>query len=227
MQLDQAIAEVQQIVGWRSDKVTEITAALKYAQSQRERPGRTFPWFLRQTKTITTVVGQVQYALPSGYIQDTEEKDGNLFYFMGVPLVSRPVFLKKWQYAELLNKYLGVWPSNSNDPVSDVQPRGAPRDFAMDDTSVYLYPIPDSVRTLNWNCWAADAAPALGQENKWLANAPWVLIGEAAQKIGSDLENSSAVAKAQTILGRANQDLFVETIHRQEAGKRRSMGSRL
>lgn len=228
MTFEQAIAEVQQIAGWRSDKATEIGLALIYAQAQRERPGRTYPWFLKQVKTITLVAGQVDYNLPAGYIQDTEERDGNVYYFLGTSLESRPVFLKKWSYKDLLSKYLGVWPSNSDDPTSDVQEAGKPRDYTLDATKAYFYPIPDgTVTTINWACWAADDTLGTGVTNLWTTYAPWVLIGEAAQKICSDLKNADGVSAAQAILARANNDLFVETIHRQEAGRRRAMGSRL
>lgn len=226
MTADQAVAEVQQILGWRSDKATEILLALQYAQSQRERPGRTYPWFLRQVRTTPLVVGQVTYTLPSGFIQDSEERDGNLYYYLGTALASRPVFLKKVGYELLLQRNLGYYPSDSDDVDADVE-TGDPTEYAVDGSNILVFPIPDTVRTLYYRCWAADTTPTLGSTNLWLTHAPWVLVGEAAQKIGSDLENAAAVAKAQTILSRANRDLFVETVHRQEAGKRRSMGSRL
>src|SRR5215469_13319813 len=83
MTLDQAIAEVQQIAGWRSDKATQIQNALQYAQVEREKPNRTYPWFLRKTNdtAIVTVYNQMQYSLPSDYIEDTEELDGNLYIY--------------------------------------------------------------------------------------------------------------------------------------------------
>jgi hypothetical protein len=62
MTLDQAITEVQQICGWRSDKATQIQNALQYAQTEREKPNRTYPWFLRKTNdsAIVTVANQNQ-----------------------------------------------------------------------------------------------------------------------------------------------------------------------
>jgi hypothetical protein len=225
---EQAIAEVQQIVGWRSDKVAESGNALRYAQSQREQPGATYPWFLEQVKTLTIVAGTVNYPLPTGYIQDSEQRDGNLYYDLGTTLKSRPVFLKKWSFQDLLQKYLGVWPSSSSSATSNVAPAGNPSDYCLDMSQVYLYPIPDGkVTSINWACWAADTVLTTGVVNLWLTNAPWVLIGEAAQKIASDLKYADGVSAAQTILARANTDLFNATIHRQEAGRKRAMGSRL
>lgn len=234
MVFETAIAEVQQICGWRSDKSTEIGNALKYAQTQREMPGRTYPWFLKQTKTITTVAGTQSYTIPTGYIQDTEERDGNLYIFSSTSLLakSRTVFLKKMSWKDFQEKFFGTWPDNNSlaselADQTDTVASGVPAFYALRSSAVVFGPTPAAVYTVNWDCWAAAATLSAGVENAWLLYAPWVLIGEAARKIGSDLENASAVAKANTILERANNDLFVSTIHREEAGRKRSMGSRL
>lgn len=234
MNFEAAIAEVQQIVGWRSDKATEIGNALKFAQTQREKAGSTFPWFLRQTKPVNTVAGTQIYSIPTGYIQDTEEREGNLFIYSNQALgsKSRTIFLRKMAFKDLLEKYFGVWPSSITDSLSltdqsDTIPPGVPRDYALKDGSVVFGPTPDAAYVVNWRAWFADASLGAGVENNWLIYAPWVLIGEAARKIGSDLENASAVAKANVILERANGDFFKEVIHREEAGVKRSMGSRL
>lgn len=234
MNYETAIAEVQQICGWRSDNATVIGNALKYAQSQREMPGATYPWFLKSTKTITTVSGTQSYTIPTGYIQDTEERDGNLYIYSSTTLLgkSRTIFLKKMAWKDAQEKFFGVWPDSDSEAseladTTDTVANGPPNFYALRSTSVYFYPTPDAVYTVNWDCWAAATTLSAGIENAWLLYAPWVLIGEAARKIGSDLENASAVAKANTILERANRDLFVATIHRDEAGRKRSMGSRL
>lgn len=227
MNFEQAVAEVQQIAGWRTDKATEIRAALQYSQNQREQPGRTYPWFLKSVLTIPTVVGQVAYDIPVNYIQDSDERDGNLFYFLDTVNASRPIFLKKWSRQDLQAKYLGRWPTSDVDPLSDVIEAGKPSDYTLDATQIYLYPIPDAVYNISWACWAKAATLAIGLENAWLANAPWLLIGDAALKICKDLGYKEGQQTATDLLIRAEADLFKAVIHRQEAGRRRSMGSRL
>lgn len=251
MILDQAIAEVQQICGWRSDKVTEITNAIKYAQIEREKPNRTYPWFLRtQNDTaIVTSLNVAKYSIPSDYIEDTEEKDGNLFILlMSSPgpgaapgpapqppgyYNTRTVFLKKQSFQSGQVRYYGEWPYVYNNPPgaivdtgSSVGP-GVPIDYYLGDTFVILYPPPDGVYNISWRYWAQDAAPAIGQENRWLKNAPWVLIGDAAAKICSDIGNQQGLQTAISLSQSAAQNLFTATINRGEAGRRRSMGSRL
>jgi len=228
MNLDTAIAEVQQIIGWRSDKVAEITRALQFAQDEREKPGMTYPWWLRKTGTITTIAGTQAYNIPADYIQDTEEVEGNLFYFTGVASISRTVFLKKLSYEVAQQKYFGAWPGDSADPADQTATvkSGIPAEYVLG-TQLHLYPTPDKVYNLVWRYWGKDTAQALGQTNAWLTNAPWCLIGDAAKKIGADLGNSLAVATATTIAEKADSNLFRSVIARSESGRRRSLGSKL
>ena len=249
MILDTAISEVQQICGWRSDKAIQIQNAITYAQTEREKPNRTFPWFLRKTNdsAIVTVYNQQNYPLPSDYIQDTDELEGNLYiYTMSAqgaspspppnpPGVnnSRVIFLKKQPYEYAQKRYFGEWPYVYYNPSgvlydtgSEIGP-GAPRDYVLRDTDLILYPPPDGVYYVSWRYWAQDAPQALGQTNKWLTNAPWVLIGDAATKICADLQYAGGMTTAQGIAKTAEENLFRATINRNEAGKRRKMGSRL
>jgi len=278
MILDQAIKEVQQIAGWRSDKVAEITAALQYAQTEREKPNRTYPWFLRKQNdlAIVTVAQQMAYPIPSDYIEDTEELDGNLFIYLlsspgpgagptasiltgadgavlygadgavltdsgggamppnipGVPN-SRTIFLKKQSFQHAQTRYFGEWPyvyANTAGFLYDTSqnlPPGVPREYYLGDSFVQLYPPPDGVYYISWRYWAQDAAQQIGVENKWLKNAPWLLIGDAATKICMDLGNQQGAQTAMALSQSAATNLFNATINRGEAGKRRSMGSRL
>jgi hypothetical protein len=245
MTLDQAIAEVQQICGWRSDKAIQIQNAITYAQTEREKPNRTYPWFLRKTNdtAIVTVANQPQYSIPSDYIEDTEELEGNLYLYLlsggstpahspGDPR-SRTVFLKKQTFELAQQRYYGVWPYVYNSPPGSILDTGSfvgpgvPRDYVLGDTFVLLYPIPNNVYNISWRYWAQDATPTLGVENKWLKNAPWVLIGDAAAKISADLGYQQGMQTAVAISQSAADNLFRATINRNEAGRRRSLGSRL
>ena len=249
MTLDQAIAEVQQICGWRSDKVAQIQNALQFAQTEREKSNQTLPWFLRKTNdsAIVTVYNQMTYPLPSDFIEDSEELEGNMYIYTkssqgaspspppnppGLPN-SRAIYLKKQSFELAQKRYFGEWPYVYYNPAgvlydtgSEIGP-GAPRDYVLRDADVLLYPPPDGVYYISWRYWAQDATQALGSTNKWLTNAPWVLIGDAAAKICADLGNQQGMQTGSTISANASKNLFNATINRQEAGRRRSLGSRL
>lgn len=234
MLLDQAIREVQQIAGWRSDKVAEITAALQYAQTEREKPGLDIPWWLKVTSTLVLNIGLNQYAVPLNYIQDAEEKDGNLYiYTLPGNVRSRTIFLKKLTFEEAQIRYFGEWPFLFSTPAGSVIDQsqtigpGLPVDYVLKENGLFLYPVPDAQYTLVWTYWGNDAAQALGQENGWLKNAPWVLIGDAAKKICADLGNADGVATATAVLQMGEENLLRSVVARNDAGKRRAMGSRL
>lgn len=226
-----AVSEIQQILGFRSDQNQIILNALQYAQTEREKPGLTFPWWLWQEDTPLSplTIGSQTLALPTGFIQDSESIDANLRYNSGVPN-TRTVFLKKMDYKTAEQHYFGVWQSDYDcqqvTAVEAISP-GPPKAYVLRQNSIRVYPAPDQAYVMTWSFWGADATISLTTENQWLKNAPWVLIGDAAKKVGSDLNNSAAVATASEILTRAEQNMFRSVIHREEAGRSRSMGSRL
>lgn len=237
MTLDQAIKEVQQIAGFRSDKADLIQLALQYSQTEREKPGSTLPWFLRTTNdsAITTVAKQSIYPLPTNYLMDSEEVEGNMYFYTGGTGVqqSRTVFLKKQSFEYFQQRYYGEWPyvyAQPPDAITDqsdtIQP-GIPIDYVLRDTDIILGPAPNGVYNISWRYWTSAAALAIGQTNAWLTNAPWCLIGDAASKICADLGNAQGLATAQGVKQMADGNLFRAVINRQEAGRRRRMGSRL
>lgn len=228
MILDLAISEVQQIVGWRSDRVAEITRALAYAQEELEKPGLTFPYWLEGTVSFTTAVGTLAYTIPANFIQEREVRDGGVIYLTGGVLVSRIVFLNKLSLRDAHQRYFGAWPqSGASDPTEQINITGIPRDYVFDGGTIIFYPKPDKVYSVFVNSWVRAAAQTIGQANAWLTNAPWVLIGMAAKKLASDIQYSAGVSAADAILSEAKANMFRSVIHRQEAGRSRSMGSRL
>lgn len=232
---DLAVAEVQQIAGWRSDKATQIAAALQYAQDEREKPGRSYPWWLRKdVVAFTTVANDPSYDIPADYIQDTEEKEGNIYiYTIAGQVNSRTVFLRKQSFEDAQVRYYGNWPyiysvpsGALTDQTNSISP-GVPIDYYLGDTFVNLYPVPNDAYQVRWRYWGKAATQATGQENAWLANAPWVLIGAAARKICMDLQYQEGVQTANQILNEAEATLFRSVVAREESGRRRNMGSRL
>lgn len=231
MILDQAIAEVQQICGWRTDRVPQITAALQYSQTEREKPGITFPWWLLQedVQLPALTIGNQTLALPTGFIQESEPDQPNLRYNSGIPK-TRTFFLKKGDFKTLEDYYFGTWDStydtDGNQVFQCISP-GSPKNYCLREASLRIYPVPDQAYVLTWSYWGADAPQQIGQENKWLKNAPWVLIGDAAKKIGADLGNAQAVSTATDVLTRAESNMFRSVIARADTGRTRSIGSRL
>ena len=227
---DSAVAEVQLILGRRSDLSAEIISALQFVQTEREKPGATFPWWLmKQDQAFNILSGVQETALPSDFIQEVEEKDGNLRYQASA--TSRTFFLRKMSFEQAEQHYFGVWQSdydtNSITLIDQISP-GTPKAYVLRQNTVRIYPTPDQNYTLTWSYWGKDSVLSSNIENGWLANAPWVLIAEAALKLNtSGIGGADAKTRATEILQRAQTDLFRSVIHRAQAGRSFQIGRRL
>lgn len=227
---DSAVAEVQLILGRRSDLSSEIISALQFVQAEREKPGMTYPWWLmKQDQPFAVASGVQETALPADFIQEAEERDGNLRYQASA--TSRTFFLKKMSFEQAEQHYFGVWQSDYDTSsltlIDSISP-GTPKAYVLRQNTVRVYPTPDQNYSLTWSYWGKDAVLSSNIENGWLANAPWVLIAEAALKITtSGVGGNDVVSRAQSILARAQGDLFRSVIHRAQAGRSFSMGRRL
>lgn len=223
-----AVAQVQQICGWRSDRAAEILAALQFAQVEREKPGLTFPWWLLASSNLVFTINDPVVLVPTNFIQEAEPTlNGDVVYVSGTGLSTKVRFLTKMDFKTATQSFYGAVLTPSELQDSSLRRTGAPEVFSLSGQYFVVFPIPDQAYSVLWNYWGADTPISLNTTNKWLTNAPWVLIGDAAKKIGADLGNANAVSTASTILSTAESNMFRASIHRQEAGLSRRMGSRL
>lgn len=181
MNRDAAVTRVQQTLGFRSDKATEIVAALQDAQLELEE-SPTLPWFLlTEVASIQTVDEEERVALPSDFLQEWEEDP--LHYFSTVAGVSdadawTPLAKEDLEY--LRDNFEGS---------------GAPQAYALDDSYFRIFPTPDAVYTLKNIYFKKDTTLETNVENLWLQHIPFLLIGIAGQQLGSGLRDKEALAQ--------------------------------
>jgi hypothetical protein len=225
----EAIAQIQQGLGWRSDKAVEILAALNFAQDEREQPGKTLPWYLLSEDQPLAVSSGVQaVSLPTGFIKEVEERDGNLRYQPNA--TSRTLFLTKTSYENAEKFFFGDWRVEDLSATASVATVviGAPRAYVLRSNTIRVYPKPDADYTLTWSYWSHDTDITSGSStNQWLTYNPWVIVGEAGLKMAADLQNQAATQKFATILQRAEMNLMASVVERELSGRRLAMGSRL
>lgn len=172
---NQAVAQVQQRLGWRSDKSGEILVALQMAQDEMET-GTSLPWFLKhEEEELLVTAGDRTLALPTGF---KRIEDGPHY----LSTAEDPVYLTQGEYWELYSSYA------ASDP-------GAPVAFTLRKSDLYLFPEPSEDKTLYWTYWAADDAITGGSTNQWLTHFPWLLIGRTIMDMAAALHNAEA-AKA-------------------------------
>lgn len=224
-----AVAEVQQILGFRSDLVQNIVNALNYAQVQRETPGHSLPWFLLQEEfPIATVALTSTIDLPTGFLKEQEFDAENLMY---ISTTGARFFLKKGGFVPNWEFFNGAWQGELSDPPSigtTIPATGVPRRYQLRKSKIYLFPVPDQVYALYWNFYKSDDPVVnAASTNQWLTYAPWLLIGGAAAYLAADIKNADALAKAQAIAQMGERDLIAGIAERDLAGGALAMGSRL
>lgn len=225
----EAVAEVQQGLGWRSDRATEILRALNWAQDLRELGAGTLPWFLTEYDHVVTVTSAtVLYALPDSFLQETEERDGNLRYQSSSS--SRTWFLKKMDEMSANRYFFGDWQNNfdmdTTQATQSLSP-GVPRAYVLRETSIKVFPIPDTDYNLLWNFFKADEDIVnAAATNKWLTHCPWLIVGGAGAKLAADILNAGAVKTFASLRMEGEAALLKKHVQREIAARPLSMGSR-
>lgn len=180
MNRDAAVSRIQQTLGFRSDKSSEIVNALQDAQVELEE-NATLPWFLlTEVASIVTVIGEERVQLPSDFLQEWEEDP--LHYFSTESGVEDEDL-----WTALSKEDLGYLRDNL--PGS-----GAPAAYALDNTYYRIFPTPDAVYTLKHIYYKQDALLTVNIENLWLEHVPFLLIGLAGIQLAIALRDAEALA---------------------------------
>ena len=174
---DEAVARIQRILGYRTDKTSEIIDALVDAQVNLEKEPIK-PWFLlTEIASINTVAGDERVPVPSDFLLEYE--DDALFKYDSAAL---PAY--KW--VPLRKDHLQVL-------RHDFSGSGAPRAYSLDGDYFRLFPTPDAIYTLKQIYYAEDASLTANIENGWLKNIPDLLIGIAGIKMAGPIRDASAL----------------------------------
>lgn len=184
MTLDQAIAEVQKVLGYRTDKETEITSLFTFMQKEAEqRP--VLPWFLRTDDTsLVTVAHQDFIDLPTGFLR-ADDTDALYVYFTG-DLTDEPMWVPVEKDSP---KYLRT----AIQQLVPTTAEGRPQGYSELADKFRLFPTPDKVYPMRMIYYKEDAVPATGQENKWLKHLPYLLIGAVGTRVAASSHNDRAL----------------------------------
>lgn len=252
MDRDTAVARIQDRLGFRTDLVATIQNALQDAQDELER-GTSLPhWLWAQdtvftlTPTVPPTPDPIEVALPAGFIRESMEQEGNLYYQLTGSLSK--IFIQKMDFREAEEYFYSrrlVWWDGTAITVqsegADPTP-GAPKAYVLRQSTARFYPGPDKVYTLKWTYYKHDSAlnganvgDGTVTPNGWLTNAPWLLIGEAGLLVATTIRDGDGVDVFSRILNgdertntRGARKDYLATMYEREAGGRNyAMGARL
>ena len=223
----EAVAQIQQGIGFRTDLATQILAALNFAQDEHEQAGFTLPEFLKTSTTLSTATGSTTLLIPSDFIKEVASLEGPLRY--PTTATSRAFYATKTGRVVGDSFFLGRLVVDGSTVTSDLEvASGFPQAYALQQTNILVWPIPDAVYNLTFRYYRHDSDIANDSTtNNWLTYHPWVLISEAGWKIAADLQNNAAMQKFSQIGSAANRNLLSSVIEREIAGRRFYLGGRL
>ncbi len=214
MTRDEAVAEVQTGLGFRTDLDTLIVTRMQQVQVLLER-GRTLPWFLLEEEATVSVAAAANDApLPTGFIRETEYKTGGLRY---VSDEGKPVFLQKVPYDESL---LALW---REDAATSSAPK-FPSLYALRTSKFVVYPAPTAALTLYLDYFKAGTVLDSDITNVWLTNAPYLVIGNTGASVARTLKNTSAFEEFSAQAQTAWSSVLAENVQRQAANRRYVLG---
>ncbi len=207
MDLTTAVAQMQQILGFRTDLVTECEAALASVQREMEGANRTLPNFLKiEDEAISILASTQNVTLPTLFLREVEGEGPNYAGDLG------QVYLRKITKSEADSYYFDTDP-------------GPPAAYVRRNTVLRFYPVPDIAYTLYWSYYASSAFPATDTEtNLWLTNWPELLIGKAAMQVAADIQNQVAYGRAKELYDLWNTKWISYIAADEDANMPRAMG---
>lgn len=209
MDRDSARARIQQTLGFRTDKTTEIISALQEAQVILERSA-VLPWFLQtEVASISTVNGEERVPIPSDFLREWEEDP--LWYFVAGTGGDDDAWteLAKEDLAFLRDAYPGS---------------GKPIAYALDVKYFRIFPTPDAIYTLKMVYYKTDTVLSTNVENQWLKYFPYLMIGEAGRLFSPGLRDKDATAQFSRWAAEGRAQMLIENEARIHSTRRYIMG---
>lgn len=211
MTRDEAVARVQEILGFRTDLEDNIVRRMQMVQDLLEQ-GKTLPWFLVVENHPLTVTAGSDPVIPADFIREVEWEHA---IHWRESATTRPVWLRKMGYDEALYKY------------AETDDGDAPVAYAIRTSTFRIFPRTSVNTTLYFDYYAHDdpiSDLAGTAENDWLDKAPHVIVGNAGASIASTVRNPSAKEEFVEMARLAWDAVAKENILRQASNRQYVLG---
>ncbi len=185
MMRDEAIAIIQEQLGFRSDLTSTIITTMKLAQDQLEI-SPTLPWFLLSERSfIFTTPDEQRVPVPLKFLQEYEESA-----LIFVKDADEEFILGKRDLDELFKKFPAGLPEDDNQTRE-------PKFYALRGTYFIIFPVPDQQYALWMTYYKQADVLDTNITNGWLTNAPYLLIGKTGSMLPSSLKTDKMQAQFQ------------------------------
>jgi hypothetical protein len=209
MTRDEAVAQIKQVLGFRSDLTTQAEDGLKFQQNELEHEAQLPRFLLEETLSLTCTADTERMTPPTGFLREWDE-DG---LYVQEP-DSDPV---KWIKLEKDE------PSYLRSVYGETE-ASIPEAYAFDGTSFMLFPTPDAAYTFRMIYYKADTVLSSNVTNKWLTNLPYLLIGRAGAVLAASARDQAALGIFGSMVAENTAKLNSWSTDRDMAGKKLVVG---
>ncbi len=176
MTRDEAVSLLEDRLGNRGTTFdTLIVTEMKAAQTRLEMLPQ-LPWFLLYHDTgLVTVAGTKTVALPSAFLMEDEYSQLFIIDSLG-------------NYTRVVKKSYDTLRGSGHFTTNDL-----PKFFALQKTTLYLWPTPDAVLSLDWFYFAQDTTLGSNVENEWLKYVPELLVAAAGLRVARYMRSAELI----------------------------------
>lgn len=209
MTRDEAVARIQEQLGFRTDKEAQIQRELQNAQEFYERWPR-LPWFLiDEVHRIQTAPDEERIPVPEDFLREYEK--GTLWYWNNTTTDASLV------YTNLCKEDV--------DYLRETLPGcGAPQAYTIGGDYFRIFPTPDDTYWIKMIYYKQDATLDDNIENDWLKWQPDLLIGYAGRVVANSLYNDRARSYFGEMETQARELMVKHSEAREHENRRYIMG---
>lgn len=216
MTRDEAVVEMQNILGYTAIQVEPCQRALKNAQVRLEA-GPIRPWFLKEDRAYTsTTIGESRILLPSNFLE--EDEDSALWYSPDDGTPDQEIVKDDVDF--LIKNQANISGLDGNGVANP----GIPKFYSISGPYFRLFPTPDAAYRIRMIYFKKDTILDGNIENSWLKYAPWLLIGEAGLPLSVSSRDKVAQAEFARLRETGGLTLNTETEARLHANRNYVMG---
>lgn len=206
MTRDEAVAEIKQLLGFRTTLDDTIVTQMQREQARLET-APIKPWFMTSANNYRyTEVGVAELSLPTDFIEEYE--DGAL-WLVDDTGAAAPIPLVKDDYDHLRPQYVE---------------QGEPEYYALVGESFHLFPTPDEIYRLEMIYLKRDTALTTNIENNWLKYCSDLLVGQTGMKIAQSLRDTEAVKVFMLMRDQGLRQLHLQNEARMHANRSYQIG---
>ena len=216
MTRDEAVVEMQNILGYTAIQVEPCQRGLLNAQ-QRLEAGPIRPWFLKEDRAYTSCTpGEQRILLPTDFLE--EDEDSALWYHPTDGTQDQEIVKDDLDF--LIKNQATIAGLDEDDaPI-----QGIPKFYALSANYFRLFPTPDAAYTIRMIYFKKDTILDSNIQNNWLKYAPWLLIGEAGLPLSVSSRDKVAQAEFARLRQTGGLTLNTETEARLHANRNYVMG---